>query len=124
MKFIEEQDWRHHIAEGHKFTCDECNAIFVLESHLKYHKNEHHASSSNLSTAAVGHKCDEAEASVEKEQARNSSVQNALFDEPISRTGSIEENLSTLVPSIEPNVHNQTVEVQGTVELPTSIPSV
>ena len=54
---------------------------------MKYHKNEHHASSPNPSTAAVGHKCDEvdskAEASVEKEQARNSSVQNALFDEPI-----------------------------------------
>ena len=92
------------------------------------HKNKRHATSLNPPAAVVGNKCDEvdskAEASVEKEQARNSSVQNALFDEPILRNGSIEENLPTSVPSVEPKVHDQTVEVQDAVELPTSIPSV
>ena len=93
---------------------------------MRYHKNKHHASILNPPTAAVGDKCDEVDskASIGKEQTRNSREQNALFDEPMLRNGSIEENLPTSVPSVEPKVQDHTVEVQDAVELPTSIPSV
>ena len=69
--------------------------------------------SENGTTRTVGDKCDEVdsktEASVEKEEAGHS-VHNALFDEPISKDGTVEDNLPTSVPNVEPNVHDQTEE--------------
>ena len=60
---------------------DECDAIFLLESKLKYHKNKHHVSSQNPSKTAVGHKCDEidntAEVSMEKEKVNSQEIGTA-----------------------------------------------
>ena len=54
---------------------------------LKIHKDKHHVSNPNPTTAAVCYKCDEVEskASFVKKQTRNSSTQNTPFDEPIFR---------------------------------------
>ena len=99
-KFSFEPRWRRHMAQEYKFPCDECGLKFIDKSiavchksgvQCVVHKSKRHASSLNPSAAAVGNKCDEVdsktEAYVEKEEARNSSVQNAILDEPISRNG-------------------------------------
>ena len=108
------------VIEDH--NCETCHLVFNSKKSLRKHMTKKHIAIGRFACD----KCDnvESKASVVKEQARNSSIQNVLFDEPILRNRSIEETLPTSLPNVEPKVYDHIVEVQDAVELPTSIPSV